>query len=161
MIFIVILQLIVFFNVSPLHAATYIRCHNQAEQVKITLSAMRKFSSTLNCISGSFVADMTPCAPNGGFGLSYPTGQASLSRVVMRWQDYGDHMGGVVGNHVNGQEIVFSGGYMSPGDGYHSGWLFTVDRLSGTATLKTFKDEIQGTKDGVAQYTCSSLKQKL
>jgi hypothetical protein len=40
---------------------------------------MWKFSASLNCISGSFISDMTPCAPDGGFGLSYPTGDASLS----------------------------------------------------------------------------------
>ena len=65
-----------------------------APEVVITLNAERMLTRNVSCISGEFVVDMTPCAPNGGYGLSYPTGEARLSRIVSRWQDYGNHHGG-------------------------------------------------------------------
>src|SRR3984893_8689632 len=100
----------------PASSATFIRCKSSKDGVvTITLNAMKKFSSSLNCISGNFVVDLTPCAPNGGFGLSYPTGSASLSGVVKRWQDYGNHLGGVTGNRIDRSSILFKGVLMSPG----------------------------------------------
>jgi len=142
-------------------SASFIRCKNKTgEEVTITLNAMRKFSAILNCIKADLISDMTPCAPNGGFGLSAPTGDASLTGIVRRWQDYGDHMGGVAGNRIDSSTIWFEGGYMSPGDQFHLGWTFTVDRLSGTAVLKTFDDDIMGTKAGSVTYTCSPVDRK-
>jgi hypothetical protein len=40
---------------------------------------------------------------------------------------------------------------MSPGKGLHSGWTFTVDRLSGDAVLETFDDYIMGQKKGASR----------
>jgi hypothetical protein len=59
--------------------------------VVITLGAKRQFGRILNCISGDFIVDLTPCAPNQGFGLSAGTGSAALVAVVNRWQDYATH----------------------------------------------------------------------
>ncbi|HEY8009350.1 MAG TPA: hypothetical protein VIE66_21820 [Methylocella sp.] len=147
-------------------SATFIRCTSQqkGDIVTITLDKIKKYGHTLNCIAGDFIADMTPCAPNGGYGLSAPTGSASLVGVVMRWQDYGNHLGGVVGSNVDATTISFSGGYMSPGadgSGFHQGWTFTVDRLSADGVLRTFKDEIMETKDSTTKYRCSTATRKL
>ena len=49
---------------------------------------------------------------------------------------------------------------MSPGDGFHMGWTFTVDRLSGSAVLNTFDDEIMETKEGTVDYSCSAATPK-
>jgi hypothetical protein len=66
----------------------------------------------------------------------------------------------VAGNRIDSSTIWFEGGYMSPGDGLHSGWSFIVDRLSGDAILKTFDDEIMGTKKGSLTYHCSATGKK-
>lgn len=117
-------------------AADIIRCTSAGQaDVTISLNSTRKFKRVLSCIAGDFIEDMTPCAPNGGFGLSYPTGSAALSSIVDRWQDYADHMGGVASYFSNAHQIHFSGGYMSPTDGLKTGWTFSVDRLSGKGTL--------------------------
>ena len=130
--------------------------------VVITLGAKRQFGRLLNCISGDFIADLTPCAPDQGFGLSAPTGSAALVAIVDRWQDYATHLGGVAGNFVNGQKIYFSGGFNSPqsdttinqnrasvgmppipggdkvpdGGGYQELWSFSLSRLTGKAELQ-------------------------
>jgi hypothetical protein len=130
--------------------------------VVITLGAKRQFGRMLNCISGDFIVDLTPCAPNQGFGLSAGTGSAALVAVVNRWQDYATHLGGVTGNFVNDHEIYFSGGFNSPrsdttinqnrasigmppipggdkvpdGQGYRELWSFSLSRLTGKAELK-------------------------
>src|ERR1700693_193284 len=78
-----------------------ILCENAGKpNVVITLGAKRQFGRILNCISGDFITDLTPCAPNQGFGLSAGTGSAALVAVVNRWQDYATHLGGVTGNFV-------------------------------------------------------------
>ncbi len=121
----------------------------------MTLDAQRMLNRTVSCISGSFVADMTPCAPNGEFGLSYPTGSASLSKIVNHWQDYGDHLGGVVSYTNSPQSISFSGGFMS--DSYKPEWSFTANRLTGTAKLVIEKGQDEA---GQYEYVCGRAMQK-
>jgi len=130
--------------------------------VVITLGAMKKFGHILNCISGKFIADMTPCAPSGGYGLSAGTGSAQLVAVVNRWQDYANHIGGIASNLTDDHSIHFSGGINFPasnktvnqnragvglppipggdkvpeGQGYQELWSFTLSRLTGDAELK-------------------------
>ncbi|MGB3584829.1 MAG: hypothetical protein WBA40_27465 [Roseiarcus sp.] len=62
--------------------------HTGRLNVVITLGASKQFGRILNCISGDFIVDMTPCAPDGGYGLSAGTGSAPLVSIVDRWQDY-------------------------------------------------------------------------
>jgi hypothetical protein len=134
-------------------AKTIILCKGQSHSdVVITLDDHRAFNHTLDCISGDFIADMTPCAPAGGFGLSAPTGSAALVGVVMRWQDYGDHSGAVTSHTVSADRIYFDGGVMGTG-GMKMDWSFWVSRLTGEGTLHH-----EG-KPNVA-YTCGPAKQK-
>jgi hypothetical protein len=121
--------------------------------VIIDLLAVSEFGRTLNCIHGDFVVDMTPCAPSGGYGLSYPTGGASLRTVVDRWQDYADHYGGVVSNYVSNAEISFAGGFNSPGRGLSQDWEFSASRLTGIGQLKLAKGR-------VVKYKCNKVEQK-
>jgi hypothetical protein len=135
--------------------------HPGKPDVVITLGATRQFGRTLNCISGDFIADLTPCAPDGAYGLSAGTGSAPLVAVVNRWQDYMTHLGGVTSNFINDHEIYFSAGFNSPlsnttinqnraavglppiagGDkipdtgGYKEHWSFSLSRLTGKAEL--------------------------
>jgi hypothetical protein len=159
-------------------AKEQILCENAGKpNVVITLGAKRQFGRILNCISGDFIADLTPCAPDQGFGLSAGTGNAALVAVVDRWQDYATHLGGVTGNFVKGHEIYFSGGFNSPksdttinqnrasvgmppipgGDkipddeGYQELWSFSLSRLTGKAELK------QKDKSNIA-FSCRAAK---
>lgn len=130
--------------------------HPGQSDVVITLGAIRQFGRTLNCISGDFIVDITPCAPDGAYGLSAGTGSAALVAVVNRWQDYMTHIGGVTNNFFNDHEIYFSAGFNSPqssttinenraavglppvaggdkipdGQGYNELWSFSLSRLT-------------------------------
>jgi hypothetical protein len=152
--------------------------HTGKPDVVITLGATRQFGRTLNCISGDLIADLTPCAPDGAYGLSAGTGSAPLVAVVNRWQDYVTHIGGVTSNFTNDHEIYFSAGFNSGppsnttinqnraalglppiagGDkipdiqGYKELWSFSLSRLTGNAELK------QENK-AVISYTCRKTK---
>jgi hypothetical protein len=148
---------------STLSAKEQILCtHAGAHDVIVTLGASRQFGRTLDCIAGDFIADMTPCAPSGGYGMSAGTGSAPLIGIVDRWQDYLSHVGGVTGTFTNDRQIYFSGGFNAPvsnrtinqnresvglppvpggdrvpqGQGYQELWTFSVNRLTGNAILK-------------------------
>jgi hypothetical protein len=138
-----------------------------APDTVITLRASKQFDRTLDCIAGDFVADMTPCAPNGGYGLSAPTGGAELVGVVNRWQDYADHMGGVVSHFANASTIYFGGGFNWPdAGGLSDKWSFTVNRATGKAELKEFPEEPSHSNEQLRQlshvkpiwYVCHEVK---
>lgn len=116
----------------------FIQCTqpNSEKIVNIEIAARLFQGSSLNCISGDFVVDMSGCAPDGGYGLHISTGSAALERVVMRWQDYTDHFGGVVSNSVSPTQIRFTGGFHFPGSGYREKWSFSIDRLTGLGALR-------------------------
>jgi len=143
---------------ATVEAKEIIRCTSKrAPEVVMTLNAQRMLKRNVNCISGEFVADMTPCAPNGGYGLSSPTGSASLVRIVDRWQDYGDHFGAVSSHFITEKELHFSGGFMSPDGGYVEKWTFTANRLTGMAKLKVEKGE---PAEGEFVYSCAKASQR-
>jgi hypothetical protein len=139
-------------------AKDLIQCHHpSSDEVVISLNDRRMFGRMLNCISGSFVEDMTPCAPNGGYGLSYPTGTAGLAKIVDRWQDAYNHLGGVVHAEITSSTIRFDGSFNSPGtsssedDGM---WTFEIDRITGSAELKMFGKP-------AIPYDCRLVKPKI
>jgi predicted aspartyl protease len=132
--------------------------HPGHHDIVITLAAKKQFGRVLNCISGDFIFDLTPCAPDGAYGLSAGTGTAPLVEIA---KDYTTHSGGVTSNLTNDREIYFSGGFNSPqsnttinenraaiglppiagGDkvpqlGYEENWSFSLSRLTGEAKLK-------------------------
>ena len=129
---------------TPAPAKEIILCQRPGSpDTVITLEASTQFNRTLDCIAGNFVADMTPCAPNGAYGLSAPTGSAALVGVVDRWQDYADHSGGVVSHFANADTIYFAGGFNWPNNGgLTEKWSFTVNRLTGQAELKEFPEHL-------------------
>ena len=148
---------------TALSAKEQILCNHAGKpDVVITLGAREQYGRMLNCISGNFTVDLTPCAPDGGYGLSAGTGSAPLVAIVDRWQDYMSHIGGVASNFTNDHTIYFSGGFNFPasdatinqnranvglppipggdkipdGQGYREAWSFTLSRLTGKAELK-------------------------
>ena len=138
---------------TPASAKTSILCKAAGRaDVVITLQDRRAFNRSLDCIRGEFIADMTPCAPDGGYGLSAPTGSAALVGLAMRWQDYGGHHGAVVGHSTSAESIHFDGGFMGS-EGMKLEWGFDVNRLTGAGTLQ---EEGKPKVD----YTCSRAAPK-
>lgn len=116
--------------------AEQIRCTAHGDSpVMIALKSQRYAGRALSCIAGSFVVDVTPCAPTKGFSLSAPTRPAVIVGVVDRWQDYARHGGGVVGYFKSHTTIAFTGGFNTPNAGYKDDWSFTVDRHTKIGTL--------------------------
>ncbi len=123
-------------NTAPASAKSLLLCKAPGQpDVEISLQDRQFRGRALDCISGDFVYDLTPCAPPGGYGLSAPSGSAPLGRVVNRRQDYGDHFGGVAGHSVTADKIAFTGGFHFPNTGYKEAWSFTASRLTGVAEL--------------------------
>jgi hypothetical protein len=146
--------LVGFLAINAAHAQT-IRCVTTGqEDVVISINAKKAFNQKLNCISGPFVYDMTPCAPSGGYGLSAPTGSAPLVDIVYRWQDYHDHSGAIVGHFIKAEEIVFSGHFKSGEDGIKDLWTFIANRFTGEAKLMILDSDIKDFAKS-AKYKCS------
>ena len=133
-----LMGLLIAITAIPASAKETILCQSTGSpDVVITLDASTRFNHTLDCIAGNFVVDMTPCAPDGGYGLSAPTGAANLVGVVDRGQDYADHIGGVVSHYIKDNTIYFAGGFNAPDNGGLTGkWSFVLNRLTGQAELK-------------------------
>lgn len=147
--------------VGAVEAKDIIRCTSAAlPDITITLNEKRMFKRQLSCINGPFIADMMPCAPEGAFGLSAPTGSAALVKIVDRWQDYSDHLGGVASHFATKTVVHFAGGCASLSEGYKEGWSFDVDRLSGVGTLKLTGQAEIGMMGGKtdAKYQCAKAK---
>lgn len=123
----------------------------KGDDVLISLSSESKFGRVLNCISGDFVIDLTPCAPEGAYGLSAPTGSADLVGVANSWRDYENHIGGVVSSFVSADKIRFTGGFM--GNEYRQEWEFSVSRLTGNGQLKLSAGR-------TVKYRCGKAEQK-
>ena len=140
-------------------APSFILCHApEKESIVLELDAHLFEDITLSCVAGGeFVYDMTPCAPDGGYGLSAPTGSAALVEVVYRWQDYGDHMGGVTAFSASPSAYRFEGGFMY--DSYETAWTLEVSRLTGAATL-SIVDEDGPFEPGEVGYSCSAVDRK-
>jgi hypothetical protein len=124
--------------------------HGKADVV-ITLQEKKQFGRTLDCISGDFITDLTPCAPDGAFGLSAPTGAAPMVKIVNRWQDYMSHDGGVTSHFISADKIYFSGGFVFDGE-YKDVWTFTLNRFRGTAELQ------RGADKNLIPYMCHPKK---
>ena len=52
-----------------------------------------------------------------------------------RWQDYAEHLGGIVGYAADASSLQFDGGFYSPNHrkrgAWGDHWTFKVDRLTG------------------------------
>ncbi|MBB3808747.1 hypothetical protein [Pseudochelatococcus contaminans] len=126
-----------------------IRCERKgAPEIVLSLGDHKAFGDMVSCISGDFVADLTPCAPDGGYGLSAPTGSAALVGVTKRWQELDGHSGGITNFFSTVDKLSFSGGWGAAWD-----WEFVADRLTGDARLT-----VKGGK--ALEYKCVAVKQK-
>ncbi|MDG2571240.1 hypothetical protein P7L87_27175, partial [Vibrio parahaemolyticus] len=135
-----------------------IRCTSKTgPEIVLALGSEKRLGRRVSCLHSEFVADMEPCAPEGKFGLSRPTGAADLVKIVDRWQEYSDHLGGVTSHYVTPKEIAFSGGFHGSTNGYQQFWRFTANRLVGTGTLKIEKGQYM---EGDYAYQCQKASQK-
>lgn len=145
-------------------AEPIIRCEPQTqgagiEPVVIELNAVKKFGESLNCIEGASPGDMEPCAPSGGWGLSYPTGAAQLRAVVHRPQDFGDHDGGMMFSGVSNTRLTFEGGFRWTDGSQHGQWRFIADRTTGLGELALQESDSETLKLK-ARYACRGVKRK-
>lgn len=141
-------------------AADIIRCASPGRSDIIVTMGERKLGKPVGCIEGDFVMDMTPCAPDHDYGLSYPTGSAGLKNFVYHWQDYGDHFGGVASFDTSPAKIVLSGGFMGS-NGFESKYSFVMDRTTGVGKLEAFDDgDSKLRKKIAANYMCAKAKQR-
>ena len=131
---------------------------NGHADVTMTFGTRAFENRTLDCISGEFVVDLTPCAPDGSFALSAPTGSAAIVAIVDRWQDYTDHIGGVTSHFVTDDKIYFAGGFIFSTSGYEERWHMEASRVTGNATLVETED---GVNSKITEYQCRSVKQLL
>lgn len=141
-------------------AGPIIRCMSmRGPPVTITLAAFEQFGASLDCISADFIADITPCAPTNGFGLSSGMGTARLVGITTRWQDYADHRGGVVSSVISTTHMNFRGGQYHGDQRWTDQWDFHLDRVSGAAVLSI---QAEGASSGslqqVADYTCDRVE---
>ena len=63
------------------------------ENFTIELFGESKFGP-MHCVKGLWIVDMTPCAPDGGWGLSSPTGRAGIVEVTPMWAVAAGHFAG-------------------------------------------------------------------
>lgn len=127
-----------------------IRCEAKSvSSVTITLNSTKMQGRSLHCIDGDFISDMTPCAPDGEYTNSYPTGSASISGIVKRWRDV-NQSGGHTYSSISPTKIIFSGGFLSIPDEL---WSFEIDRTSGEGSL------LIGGKKKNYNYHCKKIKQ--
>ena len=128
---------LVFALAPTVSAKEHILCKRRGEGTDafITMGAFSKFERDFNCVYGDFGGEAPGCAPDGAFGLWYPTGGSELREVVDRWQNYKDHLGEVTGNSINDVTIEFTAGFNSLEHSYQEIWRFSANRFTGVATL--------------------------
>ena len=130
---------------APAEKPMHLLCKGDGiDNVYVHLNSKKQFGHVLSCVSGPFIADMMPCAPNGGYGLSSPTGSADLVGVVMRSQDYQRHLGGVTAFTRQGDDVTFTGGFMGS-NGLQTSWTLKLDP-EGNAVVRD--------KEGSIPYKC-------
>jgi hypothetical protein len=148
---------------SSLAAPKFILCQaTDLEDVVLELESRTHEDKTLSCLSGAFITDMTPCAPDGGFGLSAPTGGAALVDVVFRWQDYMNHVGGVMSFASSPSVYHFEGGFAGPDTGLRPAWSFLVNRLTGEGKLSIVQEIEEDGSVGTSTevYTCAAAERR-
>ncbi len=119
--------------------------------ITISLNSATFNGIQLSCIRSSFIYDMTPCSPNGGYSLSRPTGSADIVQIVWRWQEFAHHLGGVVSFSANESQIYFSGGF-NDGHKFTDSWSINIDRISGIGFLERDKQKFK--------YECDARSRK-
>lgn len=111
----------------------------------------------LHCVSGLLIPDMTPCAPDQGWGLSYPTGAANLASVTTLWAEADRHYGGKFTATLGPMEFsarsVFGEG-LEPDTGPDSYDIsLTLDRTTG-------KGSYESGALGRVSFSCEVLERK-
>ncbi len=92
------------------------------------------FGEPVHCIRADFIDDMTPCAPNGGWGLSEDTPSAELVAITSDWRTAHKHTAGKVTAIAGPRGIRFNA---QRGEGVGNNlsyeWKFSLQRLTGAA----------------------------
>lgn len=111
----------------------------------------------IHCIHGLPIADMTSCSPDGGWGLSYPTGTAGLSETTSSWAIAYEHFGGKFASHLSPDEFVAQATFglgieVEPRNGSQDMKL-SLNRLTGEGVLLLGSDQPQ-------EFSCEVVERK-
>lgn len=137
-------------------ASSSIKCLSpNGSPITIRIESSKYQNEILNCIDGDFIYDLTPCAPNGKYALSRPTGSVDIVEVTESDKVMFNWNGGYTQSIVNSDEIFFGGGFYAS-----ETWYFKVDRETGIGTLRLWKSE-EPAEETETKYECHKVKSKL
>lgn len=92
----------------PVSPSTLLKCSGaDGSEFFIDLFSQTSFGP-MHCIEGLDLADMTPCSPDDGWGLSYPTGTAQIATATQSWKTAYDHFGGKFTASLRSDEFIAS-----------------------------------------------------
>lgn len=120
-------------NVAP--APKLIKCTAEGhEPIWIDLWTPSEFGP-LHCVRGDFATDLTPCAPNGGWGLSAGTGRAKLVDVTQNWETAHNHWAGKMAAHLSPTHFSASAKFGEGLTDTDPEWGIKVSRKDGQGLL--------------------------
>ena len=111
------------------------RCDSEdGSAVVVRLWKPSGFNEPLHCLQADFIVGMTPCAPNGGWGLSSDTTGAELTEITSDWKTAHEHQAGKV-TAISGPRAVMFNAQRGKGIGNNLSyeWKFSVQRRTGEA----------------------------
>ena len=115
-----------------------------------------EFGQPLHCIDAPGLYDLTPCAPDGGWGLSAGTGLAGLTSVTGSWVQAHDHFYGKFYALVSADSIVaaasFGEGLPSMSGEGNTFWRMEVSRITGEGRVRA--------EDGTYGIFCQAEQRK-
>lgn len=135
--------------------ARLIKCKSEeSSPLFVELWKPSEFGELLHCVKGDFVADMTSCAPDGGWGLSRGTGLAGLSEITSSWQVAFGHRSGKMSANIGMTSLWFTANHGEGiGDAHSFQWELDLDRVTGGAELRVRDKKTQ-------RYSCEIVKRK-
>lgn len=115
----------------------------EGEDFNIDLFSQTEFGP-MHCVHGLPIADMTACAPDGGWGLSSGSGLADVSEITSSWSYAYDHSSGKFSAYLGSDQFSAVASF---GEGLE------VDTSEGSRDMRIVLDRITGH----GSYTSAAL----
>ena len=132
--------------------------YDDSRRFEIDLWKSSEFGEPMHCVFGTDLGDLTPCAPDGGYGLSRGTGSAGLIGFSSHWLAASDHFYGKFAAVLAPSEFfasaTFGEGTLPSFDTSDADLLFLlqISRVTGKGKLR---DE-----NGLRQVSCEAIERK-